>query len=376
MTARKTTARTLPLHLILLAVGAVMVVPLVYAVLSGFKSTDELSSNPFGLPESLADRQLHRHPRLGGDFWRLLGSSTLIAVGTTVLVVAASALAAFSFARFAFRGREALFTLFTMGLMFPFAVAVLPLFLLLRSLGLLDNPLGVILPQAAFGLPMTIIILRAFFRQIPGELEEAATLDGCSPFGFFWRVLLPMARPALGTVSVLAVVTSWNNFMLPLLVFTDNTWWTLPDRRPAVPGPVLRGLRPCLRLPRAGDGSRPRLLLGRRASARRRPHRRRHQGLTARHERTALPTHPHVRSRPMRTHPSETRRRPRRALVAAGLGAGPPRPSGTPAAHPRRPRPAPRPLLRQRHRQPRTRRRPVQEPCSAASSTRSRPATA
>ncbi|NUO43530.1 MAG: carbohydrate ABC transporter permease [Streptomyces sp.] len=224
---RSRTARTLPLHVILLAVGAVMVVPLVYAVLSGFKSTDELSSNPFGLPEHwLASNYTDI---LGsGDFWKLLGNSTLIAIATTVIVVAVSALAAFSFARFAFRGREVLFTFFTMGLMFPFAVAALPLFLLLRYLGLLDNPLGVILPQAAFGLPMTIIILRAFFREIPGELEEAATLDGCSSFGFMWRVLLPMARPALGTVSVLAVVTSWNNFMLPLLVFTDNTWWTLP----------------------------------------------------------------------------------------------------------------------------------------------------
>ncbi|WP_020140271.1 carbohydrate ABC transporter permease [Streptomyces sp. 351MFTsu5.1] len=215
------------MHVILVVVGAVMVVPLGYAVLSGFKSTDELSSNPFGLPRKWLTSN-YTDILGGSDFWRLLGSSTLIAVGTTVLVVALSALAAFSFARFAFRGREALFTLFTMGLMFPFAVAVLPLFLLLRSLDLLDNPLGVILPQAAFGLPMTIIILRAFFREIPGELEEAATLDGCSSFGFFWRVLLPMARPALGTVSVLAVVTSWNNFMLPLLVFTDNTWWTLP----------------------------------------------------------------------------------------------------------------------------------------------------
>ncbi|MFF8395412.1 carbohydrate ABC transporter permease [Streptomyces sp. NPDC016172] len=204
-----------------------MAVPLLYAALSGFKTTDELSRNPVGLPESWVTSNYTQI--LGsGDFWRLIGNSTLIAVGTTVLIVAVSALSAFSFARFAFQGREALFTLFTMGLMFPFAVAALPLFLLLRSLDLLDNPLGVILPQAAFGLPMTIIILRGFFRQIPGELEEAATLDGCSSFGFFWRVLLPMARPALGTVSVLAVVTSWNNFFLPLLVFTDAQWWTLP----------------------------------------------------------------------------------------------------------------------------------------------------
>ena len=223
----KSRGKTLPVHIVLVTVGAVMAVPLLYAIVSGFKSTDQLSRNPIGLPDPWVTSN-YTGILGSGSFWQLVGSSTLIAIGTTVIVVAASALAAFSFARFAFRGRELLFTLFTMGLMFPFAVAALPLFLLLRSLGLLDNPLGVILPQAAFGLPMTIIILRGFFRQIPGELEEAATLDGCGPFGFFLRILLPMARPALGTVSVLAVVASWNNFFLPLLVFTDSTWWTIP----------------------------------------------------------------------------------------------------------------------------------------------------
>ncbi|MCQ9183900.1 carbohydrate ABC transporter permease [Streptomyces sp. IBSBF 2953] len=215
------------MHLLLVIAGGVMAVPLVYAVLSGFKSTDQLSRNPIGLPDPWVPSN-YTDILGSGSFWRLVGSSTLIAVGTTVVVVAVSALAAFSFARFAFRGREVLFTLFTMGLMFPFAVAALPLFLLLRYLGLLDNPLGVILPQAAFGLPVTIVILRGFFREIPAELEEAATLDGCGPFGFFWRILLPMARPALGTVSVLAVVGSWNNFLLPLLVFNEPTWWTVP----------------------------------------------------------------------------------------------------------------------------------------------------
>ncbi|MGW5664815.1 carbohydrate ABC transporter permease [Streptomyces sp. NPDC003758] len=222
-----TRTRTLPVHAVLVVVGAVMAVPVLYALLSGFKSTDQLSRNPIGLPDPWVTSN-YTGILGSGSFWRMVGSSTFIAVATTVLVVAVSALAAFSFARFAFRGREVLFTLFTVGLMFPFAVAVLPLFLLLRSMDLLDNPLGVILPQAAFGLPVTIVILRGFFRQIPGELEEAATLDGCGPFGFFWRVLLPMARPALGTVSVLAVVGSWNNFLLPLLVFNEPKWWTIP----------------------------------------------------------------------------------------------------------------------------------------------------
>lgn len=217
----------LPLHVVLVVVAAMMAVPLLYAVLSGFKSTDELSRNPVGLPEKWVTSNYT--DILGSSaFWQMIGSSTFIAIATAVATVGVSALAAFTFARFAFRGREALFTLFTMGLMFPFAVVALPLFLLLRSLGLLDNPLGVILPQAAFGIPVTIVILRGFFREIPAELEEAATLDGCGPLGFFWRVLLPMARPALGTVSVLAVVGSWNNFLLPLLVFTDPSWWTIP----------------------------------------------------------------------------------------------------------------------------------------------------
>ncbi|SDY38427.1 raffinose/stachyose/melibiose transport system permease protein [Micromonospora pattaloongensis] len=226
-TQRRRTPVVALLHLVSIAIGAFIVVPIVYGVLGGFKDNAQLARSPFGLPDPWIPSN-YTEIFATSTFWRQTGNSLLIAVGTTVLVVGASAMAAFVFARFAFRGREFLFTLFAMGLMFPFAVAILPLFVLLREMGLLDNPLGVILPQAAFGLPTTIIILRGFFREIPNEVEEAATLDGCSPFAFFWRILLPMARPALATVSVLAIVASWNNFMLPLVVFNDQTWWTLP----------------------------------------------------------------------------------------------------------------------------------------------------
>jgi raffinose/stachyose/melibiose transport system permease protein len=220
-------AKSISRHAILWLIGSFIVVPLLYAVISGFKGTGELTEDPFGLPSPW--KVSNYTGILGsGSFWRLILNSTGIAVATALATVGAAAMAAYVFARFAFRGREVFFTLFAMGLMFPFAVAVLPLFVLLRAVGLLDNPLGVILPQAAFGLPMTIIILRGFFRTIPGEVEEAATIDGCTKFGFFWRILLPMARPALGTVSVLAIVTSWNNFFLPLLVFTDPKWQTIP----------------------------------------------------------------------------------------------------------------------------------------------------
>ncbi|GGR53389.1 carbohydrate ABC transporter permease [Streptomyces roseolus] len=221
------TARGLSLHSVIWLIGAFVVVPLVYAVISGFKSTGELTGNPFGLPE---EWKIGNYTGILGDgmFWRQIANSAGIAIGTAFVTVAASAMAAFVLARYAFRGRELFYGLFTIGLMFPFAVAVLPLFLMLRTFGLLDHPLGVILPQAAFGLPMTIIILRGFFRTIPAEVEEAAVMDGCGKFRFFWRILLPMARPALGTVSVLAIVASWNNFFLPLLVFNDPKWQTIP----------------------------------------------------------------------------------------------------------------------------------------------------
>jgi raffinose/stachyose/melibiose transport system permease protein len=219
--------RMVVMYAIVAVVGAFLVVPLAFGVLGGFKDNAQLSTNPVALPSPWRVTN-YTDILVSPDFWRPLANSTFIAVATTLVVVAAAALAAYVFARFAFRGRELLVMLFAVGLMFPFAVAILPLFILLRALGLLDNPFGVILPQAAFGLPVTIIILRAFFRAIPGELEEAATLDGCTAFGFFWRILLPMARPALATVSVLALVGSWNNFMLPLVVFNEQSWWTIP----------------------------------------------------------------------------------------------------------------------------------------------------
>ena len=219
--------KSVVLHTLSIATAAIILVPVFYGVLGGFKDNGQLANNPLGLPSPWVPGN-YGELLISGDYWRQVANSTLIALGTVLLVVGAGAGAAFVFARFAFRGREAFFTLFAAGLMFPFAVAILPLFILLRSFDLLDNPLGVILPQAAFQLPLTIIILRSFFLTIPGEVEESATLDGCGPWGFFWRILLPMARPALATVSVLAVVMSWNNFFLPLVIFNDQTWWTLP----------------------------------------------------------------------------------------------------------------------------------------------------
>ena len=212
---------------ILLGLAAVIVIPIQYAALGGFRDNYQLTVNPVGLPDPWITSNYTEV--LGSEsFWQQLGNSILIAVLTTLTVVAFASLAAFVFARRRFRGREVLFTFFTLGLLFPAAVAILPLFILIRTVGLLDSALGIALPQAAFTLPLTIIILRPFFRSIPVELEDAAAIDGCGSFGFFWRVLLPLSRPALATVSVLAIVSSWNAFLLPLIILSDQANWTLP----------------------------------------------------------------------------------------------------------------------------------------------------
>jgi raffinose/stachyose/melibiose transport system permease protein len=210
-----------------LGVASVILVPLAYAVLGGFKDNGQLVGSPTLLPTRWV---FDNYGELlgSGTFWRFVLNSVIVALVSVGMVVTCASLAAFVLARMVFPGREAIYTLFTLGLLFPSAVAILPLFVLLRFLGLLENPLGVALPQAAFGLPMTIIILRPFFRSIPRELEDAAKIDGCNSFGFFWRILLPLARPALATVSVLAIVSSWNAFFLPLLVFGASDQWTLP----------------------------------------------------------------------------------------------------------------------------------------------------
>jgi raffinose/stachyose/melibiose transport system permease protein len=208
--------------------GAVLVVvPVLYVVLGGFRTTGQIAAKPVAWPGPWI---LSNYGEIltSAAFWQEIGNSTLIALLATVTVVALGSLAAYPLARYEFRGREATYTLFTLGLLFPVGVAVLPLYVLLRDANLLDSPLGVALPEAAFGLPVTIVILRPFMRAVPAELEDAATIDGASRFGFFWRILLPLSRPALLTVSILAFVGSWNAFLLPLLVLNDPADWTLP----------------------------------------------------------------------------------------------------------------------------------------------------
>ncbi len=215
------------LYLIAFAVLAMIIIPVAFAVLGGFRSMGQLSENPVSLPNPWVFTNYADVLTLG-TFWKQFSNSALIAFLTTIFVLPAASLAAFVLSRYSFRGRESIYTLFTFGLLFPVTVAIVPLFVVIRQINLLDNPLGVALPQAAFALPLSIVIMRPFFRSIPAELEEAAAIDGCGPFRFYRSIMLPLSRPVLSTIAVIAIVTSWNSFLLPLVVLSDSTGWTLP----------------------------------------------------------------------------------------------------------------------------------------------------
>jgi raffinose/stachyose/melibiose transport system permease protein len=201
--------------------------PLLNTVLGGFKSTAQLLNQPIGLPSPVHPENYQRILQ-SSTFWQELANSIIVTSLTVVLLLVSAIGAAFVFARMAFRGRDVLFNIFTIGLLFPLPVAILPLFIQLRQLGLIDTFLGVALPQVAFALPISVLILRSFFRAIPGELEDAAYIDGCGPIGFLWRVLLPLSVPALAIVAVLTMVSSWNQFLLPLVVVNSEQLFTLP----------------------------------------------------------------------------------------------------------------------------------------------------
>ncbi|MBO9568232.1 MAG: carbohydrate ABC transporter permease [Cellulomonas iranensis] len=206
---------------------AAILAPVVYIVLGGFRTNSQITLDPSGLPSPW---QVSNYLDVlgGGVFWTQVLNSAVAALSTTLGVVALGLAASYVLARYRFRGRGALYSLFAAGLMFPMTVAITPLYILVRELGLMNSLAGVILPQVAFALPTTIIILVPFLRAIPDEIEEASLLDGCSKLSFFWRMVVPLSMPGVVTVGILAFIASWNSYMLPLFILNDESAFTLP----------------------------------------------------------------------------------------------------------------------------------------------------
>jgi raffinose/stachyose/melibiose transport system permease protein len=227
MSARKVTVGLVARYLVALVLAFLILIPILTTLLGGLKSTGNLMADPFGWPERF-HWENYSEILQSSSFWLQLRNSLFVMLATAIGLVFLASMPAFIFARIAFPGRAIVFNYFMLGLLFPLAVAILPLYISLRQLALVNNHWGIILPQIAFGFPTTILILRGFFASLPREIEDAAYIDGCTVFGLFWYVALPLVRPALAAVFVLAMVGSWNSFFLPLLVLNKEELWTLP----------------------------------------------------------------------------------------------------------------------------------------------------
>ena len=214
-------------YLALSIVTLIILVPIVIMVFGALKTRGEMFTHPYTPPipmhwENFA--QILTTP----SFWTMLRNSLIVMLATTCGVVAASSLAAFVFARMQFRGKELAFNFLTLGLMFPITVAIMPVYLVIRQMHMIDSFAAVILVEIAFGVAGNTLILRGFFLSIPVELQDAASIDGCSTFGFFWRILLPLAKPALAAVAALTMIVSWNDLLTPLVLLNSDSLWTLP----------------------------------------------------------------------------------------------------------------------------------------------------
>ena len=213
---------------ILSLVAGLVLLPLFVVVTGGFKTAGDLRVNPLGWP-SVWNFDGYLQILSGVTLWRSLGNSLVLSLSTVILTLFCASLAGYAFAQMHFRLSGPLFFYFLLGLLFPAATAIMPLFILVRDLGLLDRLIGVVLPQSAFGLALSIVLLRGFFKQLPADLWNAALIDGCSHGRFLWHVVLPLSRPILATVAVIVMMTSWNSYLLPLTLLNSSQSypWTI-----------------------------------------------------------------------------------------------------------------------------------------------------
>jgi multiple sugar transport system permease protein len=220
-------------HLILIPLALVMVTPLAWMVMTSIQTPDEARRFPPVFPSGIHWQNytdaLHAAP-----FGRFF-VNTAIVTGVTVLGnLLLCSLAGYAFARFRFFGRDVLFVVILATLMIPFQVVMIPTFLIMRHLGLIDTLGALILPNLV--TPFGIFLMRQFFRTLPVELEEAARIDGCSRLGTLFRIVLPLSGPALATLAVVTFLYNWNDFLWPLVAIQSEDHMTLQLGLSTFPG--------------------------------------------------------------------------------------------------------------------------------------------
>ncbi|BDZ49607.1 sugar ABC transporter permease [Frondihabitans sucicola] len=213
-------------HVVLVIWTILIVVPLLWTLMSSFKTSKEIFASPFSLPTRFNfDNYVSAWTTAGiGSYF----VNTLIVVfGALILTMLFGAMCSYVLARFEFRGNRAIYYLMLAGLTFPVFLAIVPLFFVLKNLGILNTLPGLIVTYAAFALPFTVFFLFAFFKTLSKSMAEAASIDGAGEWRTFFQIMLPQARPGLATVTILNFVGLWNQFLLPVALNSDPKNWVL-----------------------------------------------------------------------------------------------------------------------------------------------------
>jgi N-acetylglucosamine transport system permease protein len=209
-------------HAVLIIWSILVILPMIWVLMSSFKTSSEIFASPFALPQRWSfDNYVNAWTDAGiGSFFF---NSVIVVFGALILTMLFGSMSAYVLARFSFPGSRALYYLMLAGLTFPIFLAIVPLFFVLRGIGLLNTLPGLILTYAAFAFPFTVFFLYAFFRSLSKSIAEAAAVDGAGEWRTFFQIMLPMAKPGLATVAILNFVGLWNQFLLPIALNTRTT---------------------------------------------------------------------------------------------------------------------------------------------------------
>jgi raffinose/stachyose/melibiose transport system permease protein len=216
------------IQIILVANSFIMLAPILIMIFSAFKSTQQIFKSPFGLPD-FANLVNFSKIWTQTNFLHYLLNSLVVTSASMVLILTLGTMAAYALGRYRFFGASFILMFFIAGLTLPLKLAIIPLFILMRDLGILNNQLSLIFVYTAMGLPSTVFIMTGFIRTLPNELEDAARMDGASEARIMWAIMLPLVRPAMVIAAIQNVVPIWNDFFFPLVFIQNDALKTLPQ---------------------------------------------------------------------------------------------------------------------------------------------------
>ena len=212
---------------IMLIYVVLIIYPLFNMIISSFKSNRAILSKPFSLPDSI-DFKNFKTVWIDKGFSRYFLNSIFVTGIAMTFVILFGSMAAYGIARYAYKANTLVYMIFLSGIMLPLKAAIIPLFLLIKKMGLINSQLSIIMIFMAMGIPSTVFILSGFMKSIPIELEYAARIDGCNDFSIYRRIVMPMVAPSIALVTIYNSVPIWNDFFFPLIFLQSNAIKTLP----------------------------------------------------------------------------------------------------------------------------------------------------